>query len=446
MVVGQRQKGPAGPEIGSWQGLSAFLRVPPARGGGHPAGRRLMLAVSGTRRASPAGRPAADRAVGAGRHRSCSSAIVSAVRSTAYSRTAPCPARACSPSASGCRQPTSSARPAPVRSRAGATQAVYPPGANGASTLSTHARASRATLPDSAANHPVRPSRRAAVTRSGGSGMPVRARSPGQHAAGVVRRDGTERCPAGHVGRHHPRGSDHPTRSRFCRPPTTRASVGRTRVRAGDTMPAHRSPRRERVAGEGMRMDQPERTYKVGYFVGSLSSNSINRTLSRALIRLARGELEFTEIPIGNLPLYSPDHDTAYPPEATALKEAIAASDAVLFVTPEYNRSIPGALKNAIDWASRPWGQNSFHHIPAGVIGASIGAIGTAVAQQSLRAVLSFCNARQMTSPEAYITFSPERFRDDGEVLDEATATFLRDYMAEFRDHVVRVLTVLPRP
>ena len=193
-------------------------------------------------------------------------------------------------------------------------------------------------------------------------------------------------------------------------------------------------------------MGEPRRTYKVGYFVGSLSSTSINRILSRSLIRLAPPDLEFTEIPIGNLPLYSQDYDTDYPPEARALKEAISSSDAVLFVTPEYNRSIPGALKNAIDWASRPWGQNSFHHIPAGVIGASIGAIGTAVAQQSLRAVLSFCNARQMTSPEAYIQYTPERFRDDGEVVDETTANFLRDWVTEFHDHVVRVLTVLPRP
>jgi chromate reductase, NAD(P)H dehydrogenase (quinone) len=193
-------------------------------------------------------------------------------------------------------------------------------------------------------------------------------------------------------------------------------------------------------------MRQHVTTYNVGYFVGSLSSTSVNRILSRALIRLAPEELQFTEIPIGNLPLYSPDHDTDYPPEATALKEAISRSDAVLFVTPEYNRSIPGALKNAIDWASRPWGQNSFHHIPAGVIGASIGAIGTALAQQSLRAVLSFCNARQMTSPEAYIRFSPEVFHQDGEVVDESTAAVLRDYMLEFRDHVMRVLTVLPRP
>lgn len=192
-------------------------------------------------------------------------------------------------------------------------------------------------------------------------------------------------------------------------------------------------------------MAEAQRTYQVGYFVGSLSSTSINRILSRALIRLAPPELEFTEIPIGDLPLYSPDHDASYPTEARKLKEAIAASDAVLFVTPEYNRSIPGALKNAIDWASRPWGQNSFHHIPAAVIGASPGAIGTAVAQQSLRAVLGFCNARQMTSPEAYITYTPERFLDDGEVTDDTTVGFLKDYLEEFRDHVVRVLTVLPR-
>jgi chromate reductase len=86
-------------------------------------------------------------------------------------------------------------------------------------------------------------------------------------------------------------------------------------------------------------------TYKIGYFVGSLSSTSINRVLSKALIHLAPEDLEFTEIPIGNLPLYSPDFDADYPPEATALKDAISASDAVLFVAPEYNRSIPGALK-----------------------------------------------------------------------------------------------------
>ena len=187
-------------------------------------------------------------------------------------------------------------------------------------------------------------------------------------------------------------------------------------------------------------------TYQVGYFVGSLSSRSINRVLARALIRLAPEELEFTEIAIGDLPLYSPDYDASYPPEAVALKDAITRSDAILFVTPEYNRSIPGALKNAIDWASRPFGQNAFDNMPAAVIGASSGRIGTALAQQSLRGVLSFCNARQMTTPEAYIQFSAEIFADDGEVTNDSTREFLANFMAEFHIYVVRVLTVLPRP
>src|SRR5688500_19325882 len=119
-------------------------------------------------------------------------------------------------------------------------------------------------------------------------------------------------------------------------------------------------------------------SYKVGYFVGSLSSTSINRELSKALIKLAPDDLEFTEIPIRNLPLYSQDYDADFPPQARALKRAIAESDAILFVSPEYNRSIPGALKNAIDWASRPWGDNSFDQMAAAVIGTSAGQIGTA--------------------------------------------------------------------
>ena len=95
-------------------------------------------------------------------------------------------------------------------------------------------------------------------------------------------------------------------------------------------------------------------SFKVGYFVGSLATASINRLLAKALVRLAPPELQMTEIPFKDLPLYSYDYDANYPPVATAFKNAIAAVDAVLFVTPEYNRSIPGALKNAIDWASRP--------------------------------------------------------------------------------------------
>src|SRR5512141_2710061 len=113
------------------------------------------------------------------------------------------------------------------------------------------------------------------------------------------------------------------------------------------------------------------------------------------------------------------------------MKEAIAASDAILFVTPEYNRSIPGALKNAIDWASRPWRENSFDQMAAAVIGTSRGQIGTAMAQQSLRGVLSFCNARQMTAPEAYIRYSPDVFPGDGEGADESTRMFLTNFMEQ---------------
>ena len=185
--------------------------------------------------------------------------------------------------------------------------------------------------------------------------------------------------------------------------------------------------------------------FKVGYLVGSLSSTSINRKLSKALIKLAPSELDFMEIPIGNLPLYSSDFDSNYPMEGKALKDAIASCDAILFVTPEYNRAIPGALKNAIDWASRPWGTNSFARKPSAVIGTSPGSIGTAVAQQNLRSVLSFLNSPQMNAPEAYITFTPDMITDDGEVSKSDTKEFLRGFMEAFSIFISRVLTVLPR-
>lgn len=185
--------------------------------------------------------------------------------------------------------------------------------------------------------------------------------------------------------------------------------------------------------------------YQVGYFIGSLARESINRKLAQALIHLAPENLVFTEIPFRDLPLYSYDYDADYPPVARAFKDAIKAVDALLFVTPEYNRSIPGGLKNAIDWASRPYGTNSFTNKPSAVIGASPGKIGTALAQQSLRAVLSFCNSPQMTAPEAYIQFSPGLVTDAGEVTDASTEEFLRKYMAEFHTFIARVLSVLPK-
>ena len=185
--------------------------------------------------------------------------------------------------------------------------------------------------------------------------------------------------------------------------------------------------------------------HKVGYFVGSLATESINRKLATALTRLAPPQLEMTEISFRDLPLYSYDYDSDYPPVARAFKDAIIAADAILIVTPEYNRSIPGALKNAIDWASRPYGTNAFARKPSAVIGTSPGAIGTAVGQQHLRSVLGFCDSPQMNAPEAYIQFTPGLIDDAGEVSNEGTREFLRGYMEEFHVFIARVRSVLPR-
>jgi chromate reductase, NAD(P)H dehydrogenase (quinone) len=162
--------------------------------------------------------------------------------------------------------------------------------------------------------------------------------------------------------------------------------------------------------------------------------------LAKALVRLA-----MTEISIKDLPLYNRDYDADYPEVAREFKGAIAAVEAVLFVTPEYNRSIPGALKNAIDWASRPYGKNSFARKPSAVIGTSPGKIGTAIGQQHLRSILGFRNSPQMNAVEAYIQFEPGLISDDGEVTNDATAEFLRNYMTEFHAFIMRVYTVLPR-
>ena len=186
-------------------------------------------------------------------------------------------------------------------------------------------------------------------------------------------------------------------------------------------------------------------TYTVGYFVGSLARASINRKLALALTRLAPTELRMREIPIGELPLYSYDYDADFPPAARALKDAVAAVDAVLFVTPEYNRSIPGALKNAIDWASRPWGTNSLARKPSAIIGASPGKIGTAVGQQHLRSILAFCNSPLMNAIEAYIEFTPGLVSDEDEVTVDSTREFLTAYLSEFHGFITRVYMVLPR-
>lgn len=179
-------------------------------------------------------------------------------------------------------------------------------------------------------------------------------------------------------------------------------------------------------------------TFTVGYFVGSFAKASINRRLAQALAKLAPQQLRLTEIPIRELPIYSYDYDANYPPVAKAFKQAIADADALMFVTPEYNRSIPGGLKNAIDWASRPYGENAFKGKPTAVIGASPGKIGTALAQSHLRAVLCYCDAKLMNSVEAYIQFEDGLVGGDDSITVADTRDFCRKFLDEFAGFVAR--------
>ena len=186
------------------------------------------------------------------------------------------------------------------------------------------------------------------------------------------------------------------------------------------------------------------KTYKVGYLIGSIAKESINRKLANALFKLAPAQLTFQEISYRDLPIYSYDYDPDYPEAGRKFKQAIEDSDAILIVTPEYNRSVPGGLKNALDWASRPWGTNSFANIPSAVIGTSPGAIGTAIGQQHLRSILGFLNSPQMNSPEAYIQFKDGMINDAGEIADKSTAEFLGTYLKAFYEHIAHMLTRVP--
>lgn len=170
----------------------------------------------------------------------------------------------------------------------------------------------------------------------------------------------------------------------------------------------------------------------IGYIVGSISSTSINRRLAKALEGLAPEGTTLVEIPIKDLPFYSPDFDADYPQVARDFKQAIADVDGVIIVTPEYSRSIPGVLKNALDWAARPWGQASFDGKPAAVIGTSGGGVATAAAQQHLKAILSHYNAPTLGQPEGYIQSLPGLFTDEGEVTNDETAAFLTSYLQAF--------------
>ncbi|HAT31031.1 MAG TPA: NADPH-dependent FMN reductase [Janthinobacterium sp.] len=172
--------------------------------------------------------------------------------------------------------------------------------------------------------------------------------------------------------------------------------------------------------------------YHIAVVVGSLRKDSFNRKLASAIAKLAPAHFSFTQVEIGDLPLYSQDNDGQPPEQVTRLKSALGAAQGFLFVTPEYNRSIPGVLKNAIDHASRPYGQSAWAGKPAGVLGVSVGAAGTAMAQQHLRNILAYLDVPTLGQPEIFLQAKEGLFDDAGNI-GPASLKFLQGWM----DHYV---------
>ncbi len=171
---------------------------------------------------------------------------------------------------------------------------------------------------------------------------------------------------------------------------------------------------------------------KIAVFVGSLREGSSNKALARALESMASDDVNFNYIDI-RLPLYSEDIEMAgMPPEVKEAKQAVEMADAVLFLTPEYNRSVPGVLKNAIDWISRPYGQSSFAGKPVGILGSSIGPVGTALAQSELKRIMLFQGAKVMGQPEVYVANAGEVFDEAGKVVSERWQKNLQQFMQAF--------------
>ena len=185
-------------------------------------------------------------------------------------------------------------------------------------------------------------------------------------------------------------------------------------------------------------MSQPR---KVAVVVGSLRKDSVTRKVARAIEALAPpGRLSFDDVQIGDLPLYNQDGETEPPPAYVAFRERIRDADAVLFATPEYNRSVPGALKNAIDVGSRPYGHSVWNGKPAAVVSVSPGALAAFGANHHLRQSLVFLNMPVLQQPEAYIGNAMNLFDERGEIANEAAAEFLRGFGVAFADWIDKVL------
>lgn len=175
-------------------------------------------------------------------------------------------------------------------------------------------------------------------------------------------------------------------------------------------------------------MDQ----YQIAVVVGSLRRDSYNRQLAKAVIKLGPTEFSFHDLRINDLPLYNQDDDERPAEQVKRLKREITAATGLLFITPEYNRSIPGVLKNAIDHASRPYGQNAWAGKPAGVLGASIGAHGTSMAQQHLRNMLAYLDVPTLGQPEAFIRVTEGFFDENGDIAHPGSRNFLQNWMDRY--------------
>ena len=174
---------------------------------------------------------------------------------------------------------------------------------------------------------------------------------------------------------------------------------------------------------------------KIAVVVGSLRRDSFNRRFAGALKMLAPADFALNIAEIGDLPLYNQDDDADQAPAVKRLKSEIAVSSGVLFITPEYNRSVPGVLKNAIDHASRPYGQSVWAGKRAGVIGVSVGAMGTALAQQHLRNILAYLDMPLLSQPEAFIQVKDELF-DSGGGIGVASRQFVQGWMDRYATFV----------
>ena len=178
--------------------------------------------------------------------------------------------------------------------------------------------------------------------------------------------------------------------------------------------------------------------FNLAVIVGSNRRESLNRRLAEALVKLAQADFAASIVRIDDLPLYNQDLEAELPESVLRFKAELARADGVLLVTPEHSRSIPAALKSALDWGARPYGKNSWAGKPAAITGTSPGAIGTAIAQQHLRQILGVLGALVMGG-EAYITYKPELVSDAGDITDESTRAFLQQFVDQFASLVAQL-------